>query len=35
MFGSLLTRSGKPDMNIDGVWARRGMRVNCVDDYHL
>jgi NADH dehydrogenase FAD-containing subunit len=26
---------GKPDMNIDGVWARRGVRVNCVDDYHL
>ncbi|CAK9782267.1 FAD/NAD(P)-binding domain-containing protein [Cutaneotrichosporon oleaginosum] len=26
---------GKADMNIDAVWARRGVRVNCVDDYHL
>ncbi|KAL1405183.1 hypothetical protein Q8F55_008808 [Vanrija albida] len=26
---------GVEDMNIEGVWARRGVRVNSLDDYHL
>lgn len=31
----IVTKSGKADMNINGVWERRGVTVSDPKEYHL
>ncbi len=30
-----MSRSGRDDMGIEGVWVRRGVKVNSPQEYHL